>query len=149
MSDNLYEVLGVAPDASIATIRAAYRRLAREAHPDAAGATTGAQVRMSELNEAWRVLGDRDRKRAYDHDHGFVVESRRDVDSPLLETAPQPSSPLSAVIALASAFGCILLALGFVGGAAGMMLIGVLMMLAAGLLWGYRVIGAMRTRPRA
>jgi hypothetical protein len=61
-SVSLYEMLGVAPDASADEIRAAYRRLARVHHPDAGGGG----VDMSDLNHAWSVLSDPRRRRDYD-----------------------------------------------------------------------------------
>jgi hypothetical protein len=60
----LYEVLGVDVDASPPSIRAAYRRAAREHHPDRAGERSSA--RMAEINHAWQVLGDPARRRDYD-----------------------------------------------------------------------------------
>ncbi|HEY7107281.1 MAG TPA: J domain-containing protein [Acidimicrobiia bacterium] len=59
-----YEQLGVAPTASAADIRAAYRTLARTLHPDRARGQ--ASSRMASINEAWRVLGDPTRRAAYD-----------------------------------------------------------------------------------
>ncbi len=59
-----YEVLGVGPAATPAEVRAAYRRAARDAHPDRNGA--GSAERMARVNEAWRVLGDPARRRDYD-----------------------------------------------------------------------------------
>lgn len=58
-----YERLGVGPDASTAEIRAAYRRLANEMHPDH-GRGTG--VDMASLNEAYSTLRDPARRVAYD-----------------------------------------------------------------------------------
>src|SRR5690349_3899164 len=51
----LYDRLGVAPDADLATLRAAYRGLARRLHPDlvAAGAEPAANLAMALVNEAW------------------------------------------------------------------------------------------------
>jgi hypothetical protein len=54
----------VAPDASQAAIRDAYRRAARAHHPDRHG--PAASNRMADVNHAWQVLGDADRRRAYD-----------------------------------------------------------------------------------
>lgn len=61
-----YEILGVAPDASTEALRQAYRRAAREHHPDAGGTATATSNPMAALNEAWRVLGDADRRARYD-----------------------------------------------------------------------------------
>jgi curved DNA-binding protein CbpA len=72
-----YDVLGVTARATPDEVRAAYRRAARDHHPDAGG---DAQ-RMSDLNVAWHVLGDPVRRAAYDRQlarrpaagHGFVA----------------------------------------------------------------------------
>ena len=55
-----YDVLGVAPSANVDQIREAYRRLAREHHPDrtATNGRTGGDVSMPAINEAYRVLND-------------------------------------------------------------------------------------------
>ena len=57
-----YQVLGVAARATPDEVRAAYRRAARDHHPDAGGSAH----RMSEVNAAWHVLGDPARRAAYD-----------------------------------------------------------------------------------
>ena len=59
-----YQRLGVAPTADVADIKAAYRELARRNHPDLANGSGGYD--MAAVNEAWRVLGDPERRRAYD-----------------------------------------------------------------------------------
>jgi hypothetical protein len=63
-----YDVLGVAPSASVEQIREAYRRLAREHHPDrtASSGRTGGDVSMPAINEAYRVLNDPARRAVYD-----------------------------------------------------------------------------------
>jgi curved DNA-binding protein CbpA len=61
-----YAVLGVAPDASQATIKAAWRRLAREHHPDLAtdeAARRRADRRMAEINAAYEAVRDAARRR--------------------------------------------------------------------------------------
>ena len=60
-----YEILGVPRDASDEEIKRAFRRLAQRHHPDVDG-SDGAEERFKELNEAYRVLGDRQRRTAYD-----------------------------------------------------------------------------------
>lgn len=57
-----YEVLGVATTATADEVRAAYRRAARDHHPDFGGDG----LRMQDLNAAWHVLGDPIRRAAYD-----------------------------------------------------------------------------------
>jgi len=65
----LYEQLGVAVDADAATLRRAYRLLAKRFHPDRCG---DGGARMVALNEAWEVLSDPGRRRAYD----LTIDSR-------------------------------------------------------------------------
>ena len=60
-----YEVLGVPRDADDAEIKRAFRRLAQRHHPDV-DRDDGADSRFKELNEAYRVLSDRQRRSAYD-----------------------------------------------------------------------------------
>ncbi|MBX3725211.1 MAG: DnaJ domain-containing protein [Xanthomonadales bacterium] len=60
-----YRELGVKPDDSEATIKQAYRRLARKYHPDVSK-EADAETRFKAINEAWEVLRDKDRRAAYD-----------------------------------------------------------------------------------
>ena len=60
-----YEILGVPRDASDEEIKRAFRRAAQRHHPDI-DASDGAEERFKELNEAYRVLSDRQRRTAYD-----------------------------------------------------------------------------------
>ncbi len=60
-----YEVLGVQRDADEGEIKRAFRRLAQQHHPDV-DRNDGAEQRFKELNEAYRVLSDRQRRSAYD-----------------------------------------------------------------------------------
>jgi molecular chaperone DnaJ len=61
-----YEVLGVPRDADDATIKKAFRRLARELHPDVNKHDPDAEDKFKEAAEAYEVLSDADRRATYD-----------------------------------------------------------------------------------
>ena len=61
-----YANLGIARGASQADIKKAYRQLARQHHPDVNKADAGAEKRFKEVSEAYAVLGDEDKRKAYD-----------------------------------------------------------------------------------
>src|SRR5207342_544090 len=61
-----YEVLGVSKSASGADIKSAYRRLAKKLHPDANKHDPKAAARFAELNAAYEIVGDADKRKAYD-----------------------------------------------------------------------------------
>jgi len=61
-----YEVLGVTRDADDATIKKAFRRLARELHPDVNRHDPDAEEKFKEAAEAYEVLSDSDRRATYD-----------------------------------------------------------------------------------
>ena len=65
-----YAILQVHPRAEPEVIEAAYRRLSRKYHPDVRG-QADAGHRMRELNEAFEVLSDPARRRAYDRQRSF------------------------------------------------------------------------------
>lgn len=62
---DLYEILGVARGASEDEIRSAYRALARKHHPDVS-TDTDAEARFAEIQEAYAVLSDDQKRAAYD-----------------------------------------------------------------------------------
>jgi len=68
---NYYEVLGVEPEADLAAIKKAYRRLARQYHPDAGGDNA---ERFMAITEAANVLTDPDRRAWFDR-QAFEQES--------------------------------------------------------------------------
>ncbi len=61
-----YEILGVQRDATPEQIKKAYRRLARELHPDVAGTDPASEERFKDVSRAYDVLGNPDKRRAYD-----------------------------------------------------------------------------------
>ncbi|WP_255949115.1 molecular chaperone DnaJ [Streptomyces odontomachi] len=63
---DFYKVLGVPKDATEAEIKKAYRKLARENHPDANKGNAKAEERFKEISEANDVLGDPKKRKEYD-----------------------------------------------------------------------------------
>jgi len=61
-----YQALGVARNASEADIKKAFRKLAREFHPDVAKNKKQAEEKFKEINEAYEVLGDAAKRKRYD-----------------------------------------------------------------------------------
>jgi DnaJ-class molecular chaperone len=63
---NPYEVLGVKRDASAAEIKSAYRKLAKKHHPDQNKTDPKAKERFSEVNAAYEIVGDKDKRARFD-----------------------------------------------------------------------------------
>ena len=63
---DFYKVLGISKDASTDDIKKAYRKLARELHPDRNGADAKAEERFKNVSEAYSVLSDTDKRKEYD-----------------------------------------------------------------------------------
>jgi DnaJ-class molecular chaperone len=62
-----YEVLGVARSASAADVKSAFRKLAKKLHPDANKHDPKAASRFAELNAAYEIVGDKDKRKAFDN----------------------------------------------------------------------------------
>lgn len=86
---DLYDVLGVSPDADQSEIARAYRRLARETHPDTQPDTPDAAERFGRIARAYEVLADPDERRAYDR---IRTEAQRH-GTPDAGTAPGGARP--------------------------------------------------------
>ena len=59
-----YKTLGVERDASDEEIKKAFRKLARKYHPDVAKDKAAAEEKFKEINEAYEVLGDPEKRKA-------------------------------------------------------------------------------------
>lgn len=66
MPRDYYEILGVERDASAAEVKRSFRRLARELHPDVNDHDPEAEAKFKAAAEAYEVLSDPERRRAYD-----------------------------------------------------------------------------------
>lgn len=89
-----YCVLGVAPDAPDFVIKAAYRALAQQYHPDRlSGDATQANSRMAAINDAYRVLGNAQSRTEYDRSRAsagreqYAGDSEEDDAAPAFEAA--------------------------------------------------------------
>ncbi len=76
-------MLGVSRQATAAEIKAAYRALVKQHHPDAGGD----EVQIVALNAAWEVLGDGERRRAYDSRTAPAAAARQGSAPPAAEAA--------------------------------------------------------------
>ncbi len=61
-----YETLGVSKTASEDEIKSAFRKLARKHHPDVAKDKAGAEEKFTQINEAYEVLSDPEKRKKYD-----------------------------------------------------------------------------------
>src|SRR5262245_37976937 len=71
MPRDFYEVLGVPRDANEEAVKKAYRKLARQYHPDRNPGDKAAEAKVKEVQEAYDVLSDKNKRAQYDR-FGFV-----------------------------------------------------------------------------
>jgi hypothetical protein len=91
-SHDLYEILEVSPRASHDVIQAAYRVLARTAHPDR-NPGADAEQRIRQINAAWEVLGDPSSRARYDLE---ALRARRRERAAAVPSTDGPRSPRTA-----------------------------------------------------
>src|SRR6266404_4847500 len=67
MARDYYDTLGVQRNASEGEIKSAYRKLARQYHPDRNPGDKQAETKFKEVQEAYDVLSDKEKRAQYDH----------------------------------------------------------------------------------
>lgn len=67
MTDDPYKILGLSRTASDDEIRAAYRKLAKELHPDLNPGDTAAEDKFKKVSGAFRILGDPEKRKRFDN----------------------------------------------------------------------------------
>lgn len=97
LSESPYEVLGVPSDADAATLRLAYRRALRHAHPD----TGGDAIRFHAVQAAWELVGTPEARAAFDRGIRTTAPS----DAPHAPWAPAPPKPRRDSRPLARSYG--------------------------------------------
>lgn len=70
-----YRILGLEETADAEAVKRAYRRLAKECHPDAYPGDKKAEERFKQITEAYAVLSDVEKRKKYDREH--PEQSRR------------------------------------------------------------------------
>src|SRR4030066_673630 len=63
---NFYDILGLKKDATDKEIKQAFRRLARKHHPDVNPSDKSAEAKFKEINAAYEVLSDKEKRQKYD-----------------------------------------------------------------------------------
>ena len=86
-----YEILGVSPGASAGELKKAYRRLARECHPDSDPGNPWAENEFKELSSAYDLLSDAGRRRRYDRGEISGDGTRRTPSAS--KSKPKPATP--------------------------------------------------------
>ena len=75
MEKDYYAELGVDKDADHKTVKKAFRKLAREFHPDTNPGDEASEARIKEINEAYDTIGNKEQRKEYDHarEMGYFV----------------------------------------------------------------------------
>jgi len=94
MAKDFYETLGVSRTASDKEIRSAYRRLARKLHPDVNPNDKSSESQFKEINAAYDVLSDKDKRTKYDK-YGENWEHADDIERMQRQRGARPGGAYS------------------------------------------------------
>ena len=96
--NNPYKVLGISENATSAEIKAAFRKRAKETHPDLHGGSAYKEQQFKEVNEAYKILSDPVRKKMYDagqtNDEQWEGFSEADIKAAINEALRQMNETL-------------------------------------------------------
>ena len=92
MSKDYYKILGIAEFETADNIKTAYRKLARQWHPDIAGDSKEAILRFKEINEAYEILSNKVKKEEYDRARRFYNYAKSSTSDYSNKTKAQETS---------------------------------------------------------
>jgi len=90
--DDPYLVLGVSRDCDAETLKSAYRRLVRLNHPDVTPDKVAATLRMTQINAAWSLVGDPQKREEFDLRLRFEERRKREVQAAQNARVSSPSA---------------------------------------------------------
>lgn len=95
MRKDYYKILGVTKGADDATIKKAFRKLAKQYHPDTNGGNAEAAKKFQEINEAYSVLSDEEKRKAYDEDKGEQQNTSSNASSSAAKKTTHTANPFA------------------------------------------------------
>ena len=90
-----YDILGVSPDDRISDIKKTWQKLAKKWHPDK-NPSDKATARMQDILMAWGIIGNEDKRAAYDAKYKDIIMSRHKETGPEPGPEPAPAAPAPA-----------------------------------------------------
>jgi len=90
--DDPYQVLGVSRDCDAETLKSAYRRLVRLNHPDVTPDKVAATLRMTQINAAWSLVCDPQKREEFDLRLRFEERRKREAGAAQNARVPSPSA---------------------------------------------------------